>query len=272
MARALGLPEILADFEVVGPIARRVDDMRLAMAVLAGSDRLDQRSRRYPPFGAAEGGGRATLSILCVDRLGDHPIDPAISESFRGAVSRMKALGHDIRHGPLPLDIEGMAARWSLIGKVGLAMLAARTPRFMELAEERFRDMARDGANIFAGEHFAALSEISAFRSQVGALFSKFDIVMMPCTAAQPWEAEVDYPTSIDGREVGARGHAVFTGWVNVSGHPAISLPCAPDAVGMPIGFQLMADFGHEERLLDLADEYEALVQYPQRWPEFAAA
>lgn len=272
VARGHGLPEILGDFEVVGPIARRVDDVRLAMEVLAGSDRLDQRSRRYPPFGGADEGERATLSILCVDRLGDHPIDPAISESFRGAVSKMQALGHDIHHGPLPLEIEGMAACWSLIGKVGLAMLAARTPRFMALCEKKYRGMAQDGAKIFASEHLAALSAISAFRSQVGVLFSKFDIVMMPCTAAQPWEASAAYPTSIDGREVGPRGHAVFTGWVNVSGHPAISLPGAPDEAGMPIGFQLVADFGREERLLKLAAEYEVLVQYPQRWPAVAVA
>jgi aspartyl-tRNA(Asn)/glutamyl-tRNA(Gln) amidotransferase subunit A len=172
----------------------------------------------------------------------------------------------------LPINIEGISARWPLIGKVGLAILASHQPEFLARCEAKYREMAKEGAMIPASEHLKVLEEIYAFRSSVGSLFLRTDVVMMPSTAAQPWEANIAYPASIDGQNVSARGHAVFTGWVNASGHPAISLPCAPDRDGMPIGFQLIADFGEEELLLDLAVEYEEQVQFPQRWPEIAHA
>ena len=270
VARARGLPQILVDFEVVGPIARRVDDARLAMEVLAGPDRLDQRSRCYPAFGSGKTPGRERVSILCVDRLGDHPVEPVIVQSLRQAAGTLASLGHDVRFGALPLDVEGIAARWPIIGKVGLAMLAAQATDFFAHCEPRHGDMAREGEKVSATEYLEILEEVSEFRALVGSLFASIDFVMMPSTAAQPWKADVAYPARIDGREVGPRGHAVFTGWVNASGHPAISLPGAPDHAGMPIGFQLIGDCGTEELLLDLAAQFEAKTSFPQRWPAIA--
>lgn len=269
IARHGGLPQILLDLEVVGPIARRVDDVHVAMEVLAGADRLDPRSRSYPRFGSVEA-DRRPLSILYVEQLGDHPVDPAIRASVKRAADGLAALGHAVHAGPLPLDVEGMAARWPSIGKVGLTMLASQQTRFFELSDEKYCVMAKEGATISGGAYLSLIEELWAFRAAVGTLFSRFDVVMMPATAAQPWPAREAYPPFIDDRPVGPRGHAVFTGWVNASGHPAIALPCEPDPDGLPIGFQLIADLGGEELLLSLAGEYEARFDFAQRWPSIA--
>ena len=52
-------------------------------------------------------------------------------------------------------------------------------------------------------------------------------------------------------------------------GHPAIAVPAAPDANGLPIGYQLIGDLGSERILLQLAAEVEAMGP-GWRWPEFA--
>ena len=67
-----------------------------------------------------------------------------------------------------------------------------------------------------------------------------------------------------------ARGHAVYTAWVNACGIPAVNLPCAPSGEGLPIGLQLVAGFGEDERLLAFAAQFEARAPWRERWPALA--
>ena len=105
------------------------------------------------------------------------------------------------------------------------------------------------------------------FRDQVGMAFERIDMIMTPACAAMPWAAAEAWPCSIDRREVGPRGHAIYTGWVNVCGHPAISLPARPASNGLPVGFQLVADFGADEYLIDVAYQYEKSPGWVRRRP-----
>ena len=95
---------------------------------------------------------------------------------------------------------------------------------------------------------------------------------MTPSCAATPWPVGEAYPALIDGRKVGPRGHAVYSGWVNVAGHPGINLPAKPAADGIPVGFQLIADMRSERLLLDLARRYEAARPWGDRWPKMASS
>ncbi|MCB0936078.1 MAG: amidase, partial [Mycobacterium sp.] len=55
-----------------------------------------------------------------------------------------------------------------------------------------------------------------------------------------------------------------FTPLQNVTGEPAISLPLAQSANGMPVGMMLSAPTGQERRLLELAYELEAARPFPK--------
>ena len=62
-------------------------------------------------------------------------------------------------------------------------------------------------------------------------------------------------------------GHAVFTGWVNAAGLPALALPATPSAEGLPIGIQLIGDYGSDDALLALGEAIEAQCPWSGRWP-----
>jgi aspartyl-tRNA(Asn)/glutamyl-tRNA(Gln) amidotransferase subunit A len=103
---------------------------------------------------------------------------------------------------------------------------------------------------------------VRIFRSEVATSFEHFDVPMTPTAAALPWPADELFPRRIDGHEVGPRGHAVYTGWVNACGHPAINLPCAPAHHGLPIGFQLVARYDEDELLFRVAAQYQRVTQF----------
>ncbi len=62
----------------------------------------------------------------------------------------------------------------------------------------------------------------------------------------------------IDGKPVGPRGHAVYTGWVNVAGTPGLALPLGFSAAGLPIGGQFIGRFGSDAGLLGFGATFEA--------------
>ncbi|MEL0074805.1 MAG: amidase family protein, partial [Ilumatobacter sp.] len=54
-----------------------------------------------------------------------------------------------------------------------------------------------------------------------------------------------------------------FTPAFNMSGQPAISLPMHRTAAGLPVGVQLVADYGREDLLLAVAARLEVAAPWP---------
>ena len=56
----------------------------------------------------------------------------------------------------------------------------------------------------------------------------------------------------------------------NLTGHPAISIPCGWDEEGLPVGLQAVAPWHDDQRLIDLAAAIEFLQPWTDRWPDLA--
>jgi aspartyl-tRNA(Asn)/glutamyl-tRNA(Gln) amidotransferase subunit A len=266
VARADGLPQILLDYEVAGVIARTARDARLLLEAVAFSDARDPASAPFAatPWRLPE---RKPCRVAYVPRFGDAPLDREIECSVAGASRVLAKLGHLVVETPVPFDFEAVNAAWPLLGQAGLAALVAPLPRFRELASKRLIDMADQGLQASAADLFRAFADIARMRERLGETFAEYDVMLTPAAAALPWPAQEVYPSTIAGMKAGPRGHAVYTSFVNAAGCAAVSLPCEPSASGLPIGFQLIAPAGYDERLCVLASEYEAAAPWAGRWP-----
>lgn len=260
-----GLPQLLLDFEVVGPLTRSVRDARMILDLLSGPDARDHRSSQ---FSNTPTKGARPLNILYVDQFNDAPLDKGIAQSVGEAVDQLADLGHAVTRGALPFELDAVTAFWPRIGQIGLAELLSAQPEMEHSAAGKYVEMARSGQSVLATEVHRGLEAVWALRNAVGMTFKTLDLIVTPSCAAMPWPAAEAYPDRIDDHPVGPRGHAIYTGWVNACGHPAISLPSAPSADGLPIGFQMVAGFGREDLLLDVADQYEATQPWANRLPQ----
>ena len=246
--RGDGLPQLLLDFEVAGPVARSLRDLRLLDAVLSG------RSHASAPAGVAR--------ILAVPTLADTPCDPAILKAFATASASLSAQGHDVTTGQLPYDLAALNAIWGQVAEVGLSGYFRQHPEVAESAGPKYREMAARGDAVAPAAFQSVLMVINDLRTAARDLWG-FDAILTPTSAAQPWPAEDSHPPVIAGMNVGPRGHAVYTGWVNAAGLPALAFP-APIAQGLPIGLQLIGKTGAEGWLMDMV--YPILS--PFRWPD----
>lgn len=250
VARGGGLAQVLLDFEVVGPIARSVRDLALLDAVLSGtpSAPVDTTPAR----------------ILAVARMPGAPCDPEIIDGFDAAVAALRSQGHAVDEAPLPYDLGALNALWTNIGEIGLARYFAEDPAVGAVANPKYRAMAERGAAAPATLLYEICDRVFALREAARTLWG-YDAILTPASAAHPWPATEAYPPVIDGQEVGPRGHAVYTGWVNAAGLPALAFP-APVSGTLPVGLQLIGPMASEAWLLAMGGS----IAPPFRWPDMA--
>ncbi len=268
--RSDGFPAFLHDFEVIGPIARQVEDLALVMHQIAPSHASDSRS-------AAFRGQDFELSpaqpsrILLLTALGASPVDAHTRASTEDAARVLDRLGHQIDgHVPDALVSAICAVNelaWPVISQSGLAWLldSAFVSRTGEVGPA-VATMLQAG-RLHSGANYAqALEQVQRLRDVLSAVFEQIDFLLLPAAAALPWAADQSHPQSIDGSAVGPRGHAIFTAFVNAAGLPALALPARPSAEGLPIGVQLVGRHGDDARLCAMGLQYQQAAPWRQLW------
>jgi aspartyl-tRNA(Asn)/glutamyl-tRNA(Gln) amidotransferase subunit A len=254
-----GFPAILFDFEVAGPIARCVEDIISAMRVIGSAKAASALAMHEPP---------TRCRILFAPTFADAPVDPEIAASVALAARELERQGHHVEETPRFDLAEPLGDVWPVITQTGVAWLLSRHQGWKEKVGSAAAAMAEAGAKLSAADYLDALDRVARVRRDIETLFERYDLVLTPTTAALPWPATEVYPRTIAGRQVGPRGHAIFTPLANAAGLPAISLPCAPSASGLPIGFQLVGAMGRDALVLAVAHEHEKATGLRVKWPD----
>jgi Asp-tRNAAsn/Glu-tRNAGln amidotransferase A subunit and related amidases len=254
--RGKGFAALMADLEVVGPMARTVANLRMLTEVLAGPHPADPASF-LPKLEPLPSG---TLRIAYLPAFPGHPVESGIAKTIEEASKKLARLGHEVTLIESFFDYDAIAPLQNLITNAGFAMLARREPRFAELAEAEFQEQAQAGEALTGSELMDAFDRVREFRAHCGRFFTEYDMLLTPAIAAPAWDRRLQAPATINAIPVGPRGHAVFTGWVNLAGLPAISVPCGISD-GLPVGMQIVSGFGRDGWLLDLAEIFER--QFP---------
>jgi len=262
VARCDGLPQILLDYEVIGPMARTVADLSAVMEIIAAPDPRDPLSVAMPDFAVP---APRPCRVLYVPRFGAHPVDPEIAASTDAVAAALTAAGHTVETGPAPFDVDLVARIQGTVSQAGFAWLGQEFG--IAPASPSLRQMAESGAAMNAATLFAALDAAAGLRRALSEFFSHYDLLLTPAAAALPWPAAESHPTKIAGKEVGPRGHAVFTAFANITGLPGITLPGPRSASGMPIGAQLIGPTGADGLLLAIAAQMEAAQPDFLGWP-----
>ncbi|MBI0539736.1 amidase, partial [Roseomonas sp. KE2513] len=253
VARRNGLPIILHDAEVIGPIARTVDDLALTLSTIQGPLDEDRASLAFRSDDGEE--MRAMRSPLrsAFRRLaGGRPI----AEACAAVARNLAALGHTVTEGTLPVDLSLFEQNWPNVGAAGLAWLLRGT-EWRGRVGAIYEEMIEKGERLTALDYQDALLAFREIAAAFARMFREYDLLLTPSSGALQWKAEAFGPAH----------HRAFTGVVNLAGAPGISIPADPSPDGMPIGFQLVAPYGADWRLVAMARQYEGAHPWAHRWP-----
>jgi amidase/6-aminohexanoate-cyclic-dimer hydrolase len=210
--------------------------------------------------------GRLRIGLCDTDFLGQ-PIHPACAEAVRDAGRLLESLGHDVFPLRPEADHLGMIRAWVEIVACGaaLSVRAAVKARGRDLEPDEIENVAR-GAMAFAdlisgAGYLAAVGKIHAYGRQMAAVFDGCDVLLSSVMAEPPAAIgrfahdTADYLAYRLGPE-GVFRYSPFCTAFNASGQPAASVPTFWHE-GLPIGVQVAAAFGDDERLIALCRQLE---------------
>ena len=195
-------------------------------------------------------------------------LDPTCRSAVEETARRLAALGHDVTQShPANLDDEEIAASFTAIWMSGAQASLVRIgemlgrPVTAHDVEPASWFMAEAAAGVSGLDLMQAQNAMHVYRRGMAEWWeSGFDVLVTPTTCMPAPRLGELTPTPDDPLRglTASIPYAAYTSPFNVTGQPAISLPLAQTPGGLPVGVQLVAAYGREDVLLQVAAQLEA--------------
>jgi len=254
----LQAPDLFGANSFVGPMARNVADTRMIFGVLVGPDRRD-------PYGQVETFSRRVLSEDARPRIGfllrcGNILDPQVEAAVTAAMVKAEALGMIVE--PIELDLVSLEPHFLVqLRSLLLGRLSAHAQRSPDKLDPTLIATMEAGRAYTAVDYCEAQFARTACFGKVQDILSRFDLISSPTLSAPALPVGLDPLGRIEiaGRDAGTIRGAwyPYTFPFNLTGHPALSLPCGLSAEGLPIGLQLVGRWHEDAYLLDVAGRLE---------------
>ncbi len=272
-----GLVAFGSSLDQIGPFARDVTDAALLLGAIAGWDPRDATSldAPVPDYVAALSGGVQRLRLGIPDEYFIEGMDPEVEGAVRAAVDVLRGLGATIEKVSLPTTRHALATYYVIAPAEASSNLARydgvkyglRAAGAKDLIEMSSRTRAAGfGAEvkrrIMLGTYVLSAGYYDAYygraqkvrtlvRRDFDAVFGRVDLIVAPTTPNVAFKhGEKEDPLSMYLNDI-------FAVPANMTGLPAISVPCGFSAQGLPIGLQFIGKALDESTMLRAAHAYE---------------
>ena len=252
-----------------GPMVRTVEDAALTMNVIAGHDPRDAATANVPvpDYTAALTGDVRGLRIGVVKEYFETELDSGVADLVQRAIAELGELGAEIVEVSLPLYEYAQP-----ISNAILSAEATAAHRDVLLSDgdklyPQVRDRLEEGLSISAAEYLRAQQARQVFCAQVDDLLREVDLLagpVEPVTAPAILERRID----VGGESLPAVPLLTkYTRVYNITGSPAISVPCGFADDGLPVGLHLAGRNFDELTVLRAAHAYQQANDWHTRRP-----
>lgn len=218
------------------------------------------------------------IGMMAAGRL-NGATDGEVSAALEDATALLRSLGHSVQPARPDFDpallVEALTKLVAAYTALEIDDIARSFGKAQDDAnfEPVNLGLADYGRSLSGPEVLAARNVASSVARSFGRFFSQFDLLVTPVMPNLPLPLGVLDVRGDDWKAFVARLMAatVFTHPANAAGIPAMSVPLAWSSEGLPIGIQLLAPYGAEARLLNLAARLERECPWADRRPSIHA-
>ncbi len=276
-----GLVAFASSLDQIGPITRSVEDCALLLNVIAGHDRMDSTSIPQPVPNYASGLGKNVkgLRIGVPKEYFIEGMEPEVKTAVEASLKAFEGLGATILPVSLP-HTEFAVATYYIICTAEASSNLARYDGVkygMRVDGKDIIDMYKQTRSkgfgkevkrrIILGTYVLSSGYYDAYYRKAGQVrtlirgdfdraFERCDLIMTPVSPTTAFRIgeKTDDPLTMYLSDI-------FTIPINLAGLPALSIPCAFDSQGLPIGLQIIGKPLDEASILQAAALLEAEVK-----------
>jgi aspartyl-tRNA(Asn)/glutamyl-tRNA(Gln) amidotransferase subunit A len=273
-----GLVAFASSLDQIGPLATNVADAARALQVISGHDRHDSTSsnKPVPDYLSALSGDIKGLRVGVPPECFGEGLDAEVKEKVEAGIRRLAGRGAEIVEVSLPhmkyviavyyiiatAEASANLARYDGI-RYGFRAEEARTlsEMYCKTRDAGFGDEVKRrimlGTFVLSSGYYDAYYEKaqrvrSMLVNDFAEAFRRCDVIATP-TAPTPAFKIGEKTNDPLAMYLGD----IYTVTINLTGVPAISVPCGSSRAGLPIGLQLTGNHFDEARLLNAAYAFE---------------
>jgi amidase len=288
----------------IGPITKTVADNALMLETIAGYDWRDPQWMRATPSAAPY--SEAVAESLAGLKIGiiEESLEPVgcsadVLEAFEGAKEQLTGLGATLSSVSVPLWPDSMAIAMGIIsfglhamvasggqgvghlGRIDVEKLATNVAQ-ARLGAQDLPPMLKSSLiaaeylrEAYLGVHFGRAQNLRLeLRRQIEAALADVDVLIMPTMTKVAFELLNDRAAPGVMEERSGTDFVGNTAPLDLSGHPALTVPCGLGEHGLPVGLQIVGRHLDEYRLYEVGSAFEAAhgFESPARTVEALAA
>jgi aspartyl-tRNA(Asn)/glutamyl-tRNA(Gln) amidotransferase subunit A len=240
--------------------------------VLAGHDPRDPGcvDEPVPDYSASLGGDLSGQTLgVPTNYYFDHT-ERDVEAAFRQAVATLETAGATIREVELPLARTYMPVEYGIFIAEASAYHQDTLRAKADLYEPDVRALLEVGELLYATDYIRALRVRELIKQGWRALYETAGLTAVVAPTLGAVAVRADDPTVRwpDGTEESAIDAYVTTSAPgNLTGLPALSVPCGFDRQGLPIGLQVIGRPFDEPGVLQIGSVFEAATDFANRMP-----
>ncbi len=270
LVSAEGVVPLGITFDHVGPIARSVTDMCILFEAIAGKY---PRGETRPDYRKLRKNRPRRFRVGLPKEFYFERLESEVRSLVEAAAKKFESLGARVEEVSLP----------RLTGAIDQATYAViaeaneyhESQGYYPARAAEYGDDVRGhlewGHKLLAVDYLGALPKRRDVREDFEAAFEEVDVILVP-TSPIPAPLIGERQVWVTGeRESATRAELLrLTRPANVTGFPALSIPCGFTREGLPVGLQLLGPRWGEAKLLAIALAYEEATEWRTRHPNLS--
>jgi Asp-tRNA(Asn)/Glu-tRNA(Gln) amidotransferase A subunit family amidase len=249
-----GVHPLSPSLDHVGFFARRVDDVALALSLLAASSDGDPHGRPIPGFQVDTDKGvqpldRPRLGIVRFEKWSK--VEPEQQRAFEAAIAKLRDAGAVLEELELSeLDSTNWNAINTILASEAALIFEGLVVRYPDRTSGKLKELVQAGKTYSAYDYLAAKELQEKLRSRFTTDISGFDAVLtLPAFGEAP-------------EGLGYTGDAEYCAPWTLLGVPAVTLPVGFGKNRLPLGLQIVGPYREDHRLLRASKWIESELSF----------